>query len=88
MQEQEYGASVKLGAGEFQRICRDLSQIGDSGWPKPLSTRHCNSHTTTVMISVAKDGVQFTATGELGKGNITLKPCASADKESDQVRPP
>ena len=40
------------------------------------------------MISVAKDGVQFTATGELGKGNITLKPCASADKESDQVRPP
>lgn len=38
-----------------------------------------------MLISVAKDGVQFTATGELGKGNITLKPSASADDESKQV---
>jgi proliferating cell nuclear antigen len=38
-----------------------------------------------VVISVAKDGVNFSASGELGKGNITLKPTASADKESEQV---
>ena len=28
---QEHSATVKMSSGEFQRICRDLSQIGDSG---------------------------------------------------------
>jgi proliferating cell nuclear antigen PCNA len=38
-----------------------------------------------VIISVAKDGVKFSASGELGKGNVVLKPTVSADKESEQV---
>ncbi len=38
-----------------------------------------------MIISVAKDGVKFSASGELGKGNIVLKPTVSSDKESEQV---
>ena len=38
-------------AGEFQRICRDLSQIGDS-----------------VVIACTKEGVKFSASGDLGTG--------------------
>jgi hypothetical protein len=30
-QDTEHKASVKMGSSEFQRICRDLGQIGDSG---------------------------------------------------------
>lgn len=55
-------------SGEFARICRDLSQIGDA-----------------VMISCAKDGVKFSASGELGTGNVKLSQTSSVDKEDEAV---
>lgn len=67
-QEQEYSCVVKMPSGEFARICRDLSQIGDA-----------------VMISCAKDGVKFSASGELGTGNIKLSQTSSVDKEDEAV---
>lgn len=51
-------------ASEFQRICRDLSTIGES-----------------MEISVNKEGIKFAASGDLGKGNVTLKPNSSVDEE-------
>lgn len=60
---------VKMPSGEFARICRDLSQIGDA-----------------VMISCAKDGVKFSASGELGTGNIMLSQTSNVDKEDEAVR--
>lgn len=68
MQEQEYSCVVKMPSGEFARICRDLSQIGDA-----------------VMISCAKDGVKFSATGELGTGNVKLSQTSNVDKEDEAV---
>lgn len=59
---------VKMPSGEFARICRDLSQIGDA-----------------VMISCAKDGVKFSASGELGTGNVKLSQTSSVDKEDEAV---
>lgn len=67
-QEQEYSCVVKMPSGEFARICRDLSQIGDA-----------------VMISCAKDGVKFSASGELGTGNIKLSQTSNVDKEEEAV---
>lgn len=68
-QEQEYSCVVKMPSGEFARICRDLSQIGDA-----------------VMISCAKDGVKFSASGELGTGNIKLSQTSNVDKEDEAVK--
>lgn len=68
LQEQEYSCVVKMPSGEFARICRDLSQIGDA-----------------VMISCAKDGVKFSATGELGTGNVKLSQTCNVDKEDEAV---
>lgn len=68
LQEQEYSCVVKMPSGEFARICRDLSQIGDA-----------------VMISCAKDGVKFSATGELGTGNVKLSQTSNVDKEEEAV---
>lgn len=59
---------MKMPSGEFARICRDLSQIGDA-----------------VMISCAKDGVKFSASGELGTGNIKLSQTSNVDKEDEAV---
>lgn len=55
-------------SGEFARICRDLSQVGDA-----------------VMISCAKDGVKFSASGELGTGNVKMSQTTVMDKEEDAV---
>lgn len=66
--ETEYSAVVKLPSGEFQRICRDLSQIGDS-----------------VVISCTKEGVKFSASGDLGTGNVKLAQTSSTDKEEEAV---
>jgi proliferating cell nuclear antigen len=41
-----------MSSGEFARICRDLSQFGES-----------------VVISCSKEGVKFSAAGDIGAGN-------------------
>ncbi|XP_077867275.1 uncharacterized protein LOC100374933 [Saccoglossus kowalevskii] len=64
--ETDYSAVVTMPSHEFQRICRDLSQIGES-----------------VIISCNKEGVQFSASGDLGTGNITLRQNTSVDKEEE-----
>ena len=55
-------------SAEFSRICKDLSQVGDS-----------------VVIACTKDGVSFSAQGELGSGKIKLSQSAST-KEEEAVR--
>ncbi|KAL7056733.1 hypothetical protein AAHC03_020659 [Spirometra sp. Aus1] len=39
----------------------------------------------SVVISVAKDGVRFSSTGDLGSGNIKLAQTANADKPEESV---
>ena len=65
----DYKAQVKMPAGEFQRICKDMSILGD-----------------TVTIAVGKDGVKFSVSGELGSGNMTIRPTSSIDtKENEEA---
>jgi len=59
---------VTMPSSELQRICRDLSNFGDS-----------------VNIACTKDGVAFSASGDLGSGRITLRQNYSVDKEDEQV---
>ncbi|CAH1247008.1 proliferating cell nuclear antigen [Branchiostoma lanceolatum] len=66
--DQEYSCVVKMPSGEFARICRDLSQIGEA-----------------VAISCTKDGIKFSASGDLGTGNIKLAQSANVDKEEEAV---
>lgn len=64
----DYSATIKMPSGEFQRICRDLSSIGD-----------------TVVVSVTKDGVKFSTTGDIGSANITVRQNTAVDKQEDQT---
>lgn len=52
--ETDYSCIIKLPSMEFARICRDLSQFGES-----------------VTISCTKEGVQFSASGDIGSGELT-----------------
>lgn len=64
----EYSCVVKMPSGEFSRICRDLSVLGDS-----------------IVICCTKEGVRFSAKGDLGNGNIKLMQSNQVDKEEDAV---
>lgn len=50
-QDTDYACIVKMPTLEFSRICRDLSQFGES-----------------IGITCTKDGIQFSASGDIGSG--------------------
>ncbi|KAI6656134.1 hypothetical protein LOD99_1467 [Oopsacas minuta] len=66
--DMEYDSIVKMPSNEFQRICRDLSLLGES-----------------VQIACTKDGVQFTSSGSIGSGKISLRPNITAENLDDTV---
>merc|ERR1712176_241670 len=65
--EQHYKVVAKLPSAEFQKICRDLKEFGE-----------------TMQVKAAKDGITFSVQGDLGAGNVMLKPRES-EKPEEQV---
>jgi proliferating cell nuclear antigen len=65
--EQQYKVVVKLPSSEFQKICRDLKEFGE-----------------TLQISASKEGIKFSVAGDVGSGNVMLKP-REAEKPEDKV---
>lgn len=66
--ETDYSCTIRLPSAEFTRICRDLSQFGES-----------------CVISCSKEGVKFSAAGDIGSANIKLAQTANVDKEEEAV---
>ncbi|KAL1131771.1 hypothetical protein AAG570_011384 [Ranatra chinensis] len=66
--ETDYSCIIKMPSAEFARICRDLSQFGES-----------------VVISCSKEGVKFSAAGDIGAANIKLAQTSNVDKEEEAV---
>jgi proliferating cell nuclear antigen len=65
--EQQYKVVVKLPSSEFQKICRDLKEFGE-----------------TLQMSASKEGIKFSVAGDVGSGNVMLKP-REAEKPEDRV---
>merc|ERR550514_346650 len=65
--EQQYKVVAKMPSAEFQKICRDLKEFGE-----------------TMQISASKEGLRFSVQGDLGSGNVMLKPREST-KVEEQV---
>merc|ERR1719276_653875 len=65
--EQHYKVTVKLPSSEFQRICRDLREFGE-----------------TMQVKASKEGITFSVQGDVGAGNVMLKP-REAEKPEDKV---
>jgi len=63
----DYSVEISMPSSEFQRICKDLTVMGD-----------------TVVISATKEGVKFSASGDIGKGNILIKSSESVDSEEGE----
>merc|ERR1712174_63686 len=65
--EQHYKVTAKMPSAEFQRICRDLKEFGE-----------------TMQIKSSKEGITFSVQGDIGAGNVMLKPRES-DKPEEKV---
>merc|ERR1711870_191396 len=65
--EQHYKVIAKLPSSEFQKICRDLKEFGE-----------------TMQVSASKEGIKFSVQGDVGGGNVMLKP-REAEKAEDKV---
>eukprot|EP00933_Yihiella_yeosuensis_P045429 TRINITY_DN407_c0_g3_i1.p1 TRINITY_DN407_c0_g3~~TRINITY_DN407_c0_g3_i1.p1 ORF type:complete len:259 (-),score=79.66 TRINITY_DN407_c0_g3_i1:240-1016(-) len=61
--EQHYKVVAKMPSSEFQKICKDLKEFGE-----------------TLQLSASKEGLKFSVQGDLGTGNVMLKP-----RESDNA---
>jgi len=66
--EQQYKVVVRLPSSEFQKICRDLKEFGE-----------------TMQISASKEGIKFSVAGDVGSGNVMLKPRESEKPEEKVV---
>jgi len=49
--------------------------------------RDLSQFSDSLMISCTKDGVEFSASGDVGRAKITVRQNASVDKEDEQVGP-
>jgi len=65
--EQQYKVVARLPSSEFQKICRDLKEFGE-----------------TMQLSASKEGLKFSVSGDVGSGNVMLKP-REAEKPEDKV---
>merc|ERR1719331_2619711 len=65
--EQHYKVVARLPSSEFQKICKDLKEFGE-----------------TMQVSASKEGIKFSVRGDLGTGNVMLKPRES-EKEDEKV---
>merc|ERR1712084_50636 len=58
---------VKMPSGEFQKICRDLKEFGE-----------------TMTLTATKEGLKFSVAGDVGAGNVFIKP-RDSDKPEERV---
>jgi len=65
--EQHYKVVARIPSTEFQKICRDLKEFGE-----------------TIQISGSKEGLKFMVQGDLGNGNVMLKP-REGEKPEEKV---
>merc|ERR1712113_1340371 len=62
--EQQYKVLARLPSAEFQKVCRDLKEFGE-----------------TMQIQASKEGIRFSVQGDIGTGNVMMKPRESEKPE-------
>ena len=79
--ETEYAATITMPSAEFQRICRDLMALSESGMRNSHSKVYVMMLTfLKVAIEATKDGVKFSCSGDIGNGAVTLRSHTNVEK--------
>lgn len=78
--ETEYAATISMPSSEFQKICRDLMALSESGMNNPLSSTVPVLTDRAVAIEATKEGVKFSCSGDIGNGAVTLRSHTNVEK--------
>lgn len=82
----EYSATITMPSAEFQKICRDLMALSESGIDlNPATTFVLSLSYFLVAIEATKEGVKFSCTGDIGNGAVTLRSHTNVDKPEQNV---
>lgn len=95
----EYSATIEMPSVEFQRICRDLNALSESGMCSSpvrraqarilafscmtMSNKLTNGN--TVVIEATKEGVKFSCQGDIGNGSVTVRQHTNVEKPEQNV---
>ena len=84
--ETEYAATVSMPSAEFQKICRDLMALSESGiMPTPPNSFSTLLTSISVAIEATKEGVKFSCTGDIGNGAVTLRSHTNVEKPEQNI---
>ncbi|KAL8842683.1 MAG: hypothetical protein Q9170_000458 [Blastenia crenularia] len=86
--ETEYAATISMPSAEFQRICRDLMALSESGaflTDQPGSGRLLKTVCSLVAIEATKDGIKFSCTGDIGNGAVTLRSYTNVENPEKNI---
>ena len=86
--ETEYAATITMPSAEFQKICRDLMALSESGRTTNAieSCLYVGRLTFRIVaIEATKEGVKFTCSGDIGNGSVTLRNHTNVEKPDQNV---
>lgn len=83
--ETEYSSIISMPAAEFQRICRDLSALSESGMSLSTSQKVYRANILLVSIECTKEGVQFSCQGDIGSGSVQLRSSTDVENPKNNV---
>lgn len=81
----DYSATISMPSAEFQKICRDLIALSESGKEYDSDARLYHTHCLSVSIEATKEGVKFSCSGDIGNGSVTLRSHTNVDKPEQNV---
>ena len=83
--ETDYACVIKMPSGEFARVVSPAGLFFDRILILFSQVRDLSQFGESVVISCTKEGVKFSAAGDIGVGNIKLAQTANVDKEEEAV---
>ncbi|MCJ1402468.1 proliferating cell nuclear antigen [Xylographa trunciseda] len=90
--ETEYAATITMPSAEFQKICRDLMALSESGKkthdlsePDSVLQPRYSADLALVAIEATKEGVKFACQGDIGNGSVTLRSHTNVEKPEQNV---
>lgn len=83
--ETEYAATITMPSAEFQKICRDLMALSESGMKGLSIATFAPLTLLSVAIEATKEGVKFSCSGDIGNGAVTLRSHTNVDKPENNV---
>jgi proliferating cell nuclear antigen len=83
----DYAATIEMPSAEFQRICRDLIAMSESGQKDISMLVYVAKRLIYIAVGIeaSKDGIRFSCQGDIGSGSVTVRQHSNVEKPDNDV---